>query len=62
MDYLDCRYQIHARTIIGACKEDGRKGVYCDKDSNWECDKCGWCYATEEKRKEQIRKKLTNCS
>ena len=62
MDYLDNLYRVHAKTIIGQCKEKGRKGVYCDKATSWDCKHCGWCYDVEEKRKENIRAKMKNCS
>lgn len=56
-DPIDLEYKHHAKNITGACRMPDRKGVFCDTYTK--CDKCGWNYFVEEKRKERIRE---NCS
>ena len=60
IDKIDLKYKNHAKHITGACRMPGRKGVFCDSYS--ECDKCGWNYYVEAKRKDRIREKTENCS
>ena len=56
MDELDVKFKKHFKNITGHCRMAEREGVYCDIFTN--CDKCGWNWFVEEKRKEKIRKQF----
>ena len=56
-DELDLKYQDHAKHITGPCRMPERQGVYCDCYTK--CEKCGWNYFVEEKRKEKIKEKMS---
>lgn len=53
---IKTKLQNHSNAITGPCKEYGRNDVFCDSFSS--CEKCGWNYDVEAKRKSAIREKL----